>query len=69
LLTKSTTLFAVGALASAGVALQAAELPTASPESVGMSSDRLERLKAAIHTDVDAGRAGRCHAHRAEATA
>ena len=38
------------------VTLTAAELPTATPESVGMSSVRLARLDAAIGTDITAGR-------------
>lgn len=34
----------------------AADLPRASPESVGMSSERLDRMNEAIHAYVDAGR-------------
>lgn len=43
------------ALLPPGAAL-AADLPSASPESVGMSSERLERLDAATHRWVDDGR-------------
>ena len=41
-----------------GLALQAEadQLPAAKPESVGLSSARLERLAAAIRKDVDQGR-------------
>lgn len=44
-----SALLASGAAAAAG-------LPSASPESVGMSSERLGRLSAATHSWVDAGR-------------
>ena len=36
--------------------LTAADLPTATPESVGMSSSRLARLDAALQADVAAGK-------------
>jgi CubicO group peptidase (beta-lactamase class C family) len=39
-----------------GVTVPAADLPTATPESVGMSSARLARLDAAIAADITAGR-------------
>ncbi len=38
------------------VTLAAADLPTATPESVGMSSPRLARLDAAVGADITAGR-------------
>lgn len=38
------------------MALGAADLPTASPESVGMSAARLARLDAAVQADIGAGR-------------
>ena len=44
------------ALLSLPTAALANDLPTASPESVGMSSERLARMNAAIHAYVDAGR-------------
>ncbi len=46
----AATLFAVSTLALAR------DLPTARPESVGLSSERLARLDASIHAYVDAGR-------------
>jgi CubicO group peptidase (beta-lactamase class C family) len=39
-----------------GVAVRAADLPAATPESVGMSSARLARLDAALAADITAGR-------------
>jgi CubicO group peptidase (beta-lactamase class C family) len=39
-----------------GVTMTAADLPTATPESVGMSSARLARLDAALAADITAGR-------------
>ena len=42
-------------LAGAAVLVQAAPLPEASPEEVGMSSDRLGRLDAAMQKAVDSG--------------
>jgi CubicO group peptidase (beta-lactamase class C family) len=39
-----------------GVTMTAADLPTASPESVGMSSARLARLDAALAADIASGR-------------
>ena len=42
-------------LAGAAVLAQAAPLPEASPEEVGMSSDRLGRLDAAMHKAVESG--------------
>src|SRR5687768_17607710 len=47
-------LVAVAAIGS--MTLTAADLPTASPESVGMSSTRLSRLDAAVQADIAAGR-------------
>ena len=47
-------LVAVTAIGS--MTLTAADLPTASPESVGMSSARLSRLDAAVQADIAAGR-------------
>jgi CubicO group peptidase (beta-lactamase class C family) len=47
-------LLATAALGS--MTLTAADLPTATPESVGMSAPRLSRLDAAIQADVTAGR-------------
>ena len=47
-------LVAVAAIGS--MTLAAADLPTASPESVGMSSPRLSRLDAAVQADIAAGR-------------
>jgi CubicO group peptidase (beta-lactamase class C family) len=47
-------LVAVAAIGS--MTLTAADLPTAPPESVGMSSARLSRLDAAIQADIAAGR-------------
>jgi CubicO group peptidase (beta-lactamase class C family) len=41
---------------SLGLGVSADPLPTASPESVGLSSQRLERLARAIKADVDRGR-------------
>jgi hypothetical protein len=43
------------ALLASGSAF-AVDLPSASPESVGMSSERLGRLDAVMHGWVDAGR-------------
>jgi len=43
-------------LISASTFSPARELPTARPESVGMSSERLARMNKAIHAYVDAGR-------------
>jgi CubicO group peptidase (beta-lactamase class C family) len=40
----------------ATVAVSAADLPTATPESVGMSSTRLARIDAALEADIAAGR-------------
>jgi CubicO group peptidase (beta-lactamase class C family) len=42
--------------AIAGVTVAAADLPTGTPESVGMSSARLARLDAAVQADITAGR-------------
>jgi CubicO group peptidase (beta-lactamase class C family) len=51
------TVFLLVAVAAIGpMTLTAADLPTASPESVGMSSARLSRLDAAVQTDIAAGR-------------
>jgi CubicO group peptidase (beta-lactamase class C family) len=47
-------LVAVAAIGS--MTLTAADLPTAPPESVGMSSARLSRLDAAVQADIAAGR-------------
>lgn len=44
------------ALTSLGLATSIDPLPAASPESVGLSSQRLERLARAIRADVDGGR-------------
>ena len=43
-------------LACAATTISAAEMPTASPESVGMSSERLKRIDAAMLRQIDAGR-------------
>jgi CubicO group peptidase (beta-lactamase class C family) len=51
------TMSLVVAVAAIGsMTLTAADLPTAPPESVGMSSARLSRLDAAIQADIAAGR-------------
>jgi len=51
------TVFLLVAVAAIGsMTLTAADLPTASPESVGMSSARLSRLDAAVQADIAAGR-------------
>ncbi|HJR69777.1 MAG TPA: hypothetical protein VKA43_07035 [Gammaproteobacteria bacterium] len=39
-----------------GVAVTAAELPTAQPAEVGLSAERLARLDAATQAEVDVGR-------------
>ena len=46
----------VAVTATGSLTLTAADLPTASPESVGMSSARLSRLDAAVQADIAAGR-------------
>src|SRR5687768_10605075 len=51
------TVFLWVAVAAVGsMALTAADLPTASPQSVGMSPERLSRLDAAVQADIAAGR-------------
>jgi CubicO group peptidase (beta-lactamase class C family) len=55
-LTFRKVLGLVAAAALIGVTVTAADLPTAPPESVGMSAPRLARLDAAIQADVNAGR-------------
>jgi CubicO group peptidase (beta-lactamase class C family) len=44
------------AIAVAGATLTAADLPTGTPESAGMSSTRLARIDAAIQADITAGK-------------
>jgi CubicO group peptidase (beta-lactamase class C family) len=51
---RSAAVAATLAFMAAGA--DAADLPRGSPESAGMSSERLERMDAAIHAYVDAGR-------------
>jgi len=51
-----TVLLLVAVAAIGSMTLTAADLPTASPESVGMSSARLSRLDAAVQADIAAGR-------------
>lgn len=51
---RGAAVAAVLSLVTAGA--NAADLPRGSPESVGMSSERLERMDEAIHAYVDAGR-------------
>jgi CubicO group peptidase (beta-lactamase class C family) len=46
---------AVGAIAATLAATAAAELPVARPEDVGISSERLARLDAALQKEVDSG--------------
>lgn len=41
---------------TATLATTAAEIPVVKPESVGMSTERLERVRNAVHRDVDNGR-------------
>ncbi|MFM1887216.1 MAG: Esterase EstB [Pseudomonadota bacterium] len=48
--------FALASLLLAATAVTAKDLPTAKPESVGLSSERLARLDQAVHAYVDAGR-------------
>ena len=50
------TLIFVVAVAIALPALAADPLPRATPESVGMSSERLARIGAALRADIDKGR-------------
>jgi CubicO group peptidase (beta-lactamase class C family) len=50
------TVLALVAAVVATVAVSAADLPTATPESVGMSSTRLARIDAALEADIAAGR-------------
>jgi CubicO group peptidase (beta-lactamase class C family) len=47
---------AVLVIASASVALRAEGLPKGTPESVGMSSQRLARIATSLRADIDAGR-------------
>lgn len=51
----SRALLAAALLCTSALAI-ARDLPTAKPESVGMSSERLQRMNRAIHAYVDAGR-------------
>src|SRR5688572_31940164 len=51
-----TVFLLVAVTAIGSMTLAAADLPTASPESVGMSSTRLSRLDAAVQADIAAGR-------------
>jgi CubicO group peptidase (beta-lactamase class C family) len=46
----------IAVLGVAGATLAAADLPTGTPESVGMSSARLARVDAAINADIAAGK-------------
>ena len=48
-------LLTVGALAGGGAALRAQDLPTATPESVGLSSPRLDEATRLLQSHVDAG--------------
>ena len=50
------TLFLLVAAAIGSMTIRAADLPTAAPESVGMSGARLARLDAAVRADIEAGR-------------
>lgn len=55
--TRLSALFVVALLIAVGsVALISRELPSAKPEDVGLSSERLARMTKAIHAYVDAGR-------------
>ena len=54
---RRTAPFALVLWFAAAVLVQAASLPTARPETVGLSSERLERLSRALQTTVDNGRA------------
>ena len=53
---KTTTIALVAALLVSPVAIRAQGLSRATPEEVGMSSDRLERLSTALRGYVDSGR-------------
>ena len=53
---KTTTIALVAALLVSPVAIRAQDLSRATPEEVGMSSDRLERLSRALRGYVDTGR-------------
>jgi CubicO group peptidase (beta-lactamase class C family) len=48
--------FLLTAATFGSMTLAAADLPTATPESVGMSAARLSRLDAAVQSDITAGR-------------
>src|SRR5512134_3226184 len=48
--------FLLAAAAVGSMTLAAADLPTATPESVGISATRLSRLDAAVQADITAGR-------------
>ena len=49
------TILALVLLVSAGRFVFAGDLPTASPESVGLSTERLARVGAAIEAEINAG--------------
>jgi CubicO group peptidase (beta-lactamase class C family) len=55
-MTASVRKAVVGAAVLIGVTVAAADLPTAPPDSVGMSSARLARLDAAVEGEIAAGR-------------
>ena len=56
-LTRTRILLVTAVLAALGsTALLSKDLPTAKPEDVGLSSERLARMTKAIHAYVDAGR-------------
>ena len=54
-MTRLLSSFICGLLAAAGLAAQAAPLPEAKPEDVGMSTQRLERVTATMKRAVEAG--------------
>ena len=56
-LTRTRALLLTAVLAAlASTALLSKDLPSAKPEDVGLSSERLARMNKAIHAYVDAGR-------------
>ena len=55
-LTRTRTVFLALLIAAAPAGLLSKDLPSARPEDVGLSSERLARMNKAIHAYVDAGR-------------
>jgi len=55
-LTHTRTVFLALLIAASSAGLLSKDLPSAKPEDVGLSSERLGRLDKAIHAHVDAGR-------------